>query len=62
MTLEGYWKKRAADWPTAEQNAKGYPKRKISKQEQKKIDQAVKDVHEDELKQIAANRRKNAKK
>jgi hypothetical protein len=60
MTPEEYWHRRAADWPTAEQNARGLPKRKLSKKEREKRDRAVKDILKAELRQIAKNKRRKA--
>lgn len=46
MTPKEYWHRRAQDWPTGEQNAEGFPKRKLSAKEEQKIKKMVHDVVE----------------
>lgn len=47
MTPKEYWHRRAQDWPTGEQNAEGFPERKLSKQEEQKINKFVHDMMRD---------------
>lgn len=53
MTPKEYWHRRAQDWPTAAQNARGVPNRKLSAKEEQKIKKMVHDVVENYYKRHA---------